>query len=326
MDLYYAAACQTDFAAPTSRDEIATRTERMAELVKHTITGYEPFFDVRLLAFPEFAHAAPIYQTVDELREKLAVEVPNEHTEIYTRLAKEYGCWIQTGSFIEHDPNYPEHLFNTTALVGPNGVISKYRKVNPWIPWEVHSSPHDIPGYNEEPFPVAQTEIGNIGVAICYDWLFPETIRQIAFNGAEVIIRVSAYMDPWGTAQPMDWWTSVNRTRALENSTYVVAANQGASLSHYPPFSWPGGSMVVDFDGRILAQADPGPGEKVVVAPINIDTLRFERTRRKGHDMHAHLRSDIHSYLSRNYLDAGNQDLSIDSNNQRIADAKERLR
>jgi hypothetical protein len=84
--------------------------------------------------------------------------------------------------------------------------------------------------------------------------------------------------------------------------------------------------MVVDFDGRILAQADPGPGEKVVVAPINIDTLRFERTRRKGHDMRAHLRSGIHSYLSHNYLDAGNRDLSIDSNNQRIADAKERLR
>ena len=163
-------------------------------------------------------------------------------------------------------------------------------------------------------------------MAICYNWLFPETIRQIAFNGAEIIVRVSAYMDPWGTAQPMDWWTSVNRTRALENSTYVVAANQGASLSHYPPFSWPGGSMVVDFDGRILAQADPGPGEKVVVAPINIDTLRAERQRRQGHDMRAHLRSDIHSYLARKYLEAGNRDLSIDANNRRIASAKERLR
>ncbi len=84
--------------------------------------------------------------------------------------------------------------------------------------------------------------------------------------------------------------------------------------------------MVVDFDGRILAQADPGPGEKVVVAPINVDTLRAERMRRRGHDMRAHLRSDIHSYLSRNYLDAGIQDLSIESNNQRIANAKERLR
>ena len=80
-----------------------------------------------------------------------------------------------------------------------------------------------------------------------------------------MLIRVSAYMDPWGATPPMDWWTVVNRCRALENLAYVVAANQGASLAHYPPFSWPGGSMVVDYDGRILAQADPGPGEKIVV-------------------------------------------------------------
>ena len=68
----------------------------------------------------------------------------------------------------------------------------------------------------------------------------------------------------------------LNRARAAENTAYVVAANQGASLEHYPPFSWPGGSMVVDYDGRILAQADPGPGEKIVVAPIDIDALRRE--------------------------------------------------
>ena len=78
-------------------------------------------------------------------------------------------------------------------------------------------------------------------------------------------MRVSAYMDPWGATAPMDWWTLVNRCRALENMAYVVAANQGASCAHYPPFSWPGGSMVVDFDGRILAQARPGPGERIVV-------------------------------------------------------------
>ena len=52
--------------------------------------------------------------------------------------------------------------------------------------------------------------------------------------------------------------------------------------------------MVVDFDGRVLAQADPGPGEKVVVAPIDIDALRAERARRRGHDMVAHLRREIH--------------------------------
>jgi formamidase len=326
MDTYYAAACQTDFPAPADRSEIHIRTKRMCEMVEQTVLGYEPFFDVRLLAFPEFAHTVPIYQTVSELRNRLAVEVPNEHTDAYERLARKYGCWIQTGSFIETDPDYPEYLFNTTALIGPDGLLTKYRKVNPWIPWEVHASPHDVPDYDAEPFPVADTEIGRIGVAICYDWLFPETIRQIAFNGAEIIVRVSAYMDPWGTAQPMDWWTLINRTRAIENTAYVVASNQAASMVNYPPFGWPGGSMVVDYDGRILAQADPGPGEKVVVAPINVTALREERERRAGHDMRGHLRSKIHPYMNQDYLASAGPDISIETINARIKSAKRELK
>jgi len=299
----------------------------MCEMIEQTITGYEPFFDVRLLAFPEFAHAAPAYPTVGELKRRLALPVPNEHTDAYQRLAKKYGCHIQTGTFLEIDPAYPEHVFNTTVLIGPGGILGKYRKVNPWIPWEVHASPHDVAGYDAEPFPVFDTELGKLGVAICYDWLFPETIRQIAFNGAELIVRVSAYMDPWGATEPMDWWTLINRTRALENSVYVVAANQGASLANYPPFSWPGGSMVVDFDGRILAQADPGPGEKIVVAPIDIARLRGERERRLGHDMRAHLRSEIHPYLATPRLApaSAGETLSIEGHEERIRDAKKRL-
>src|SRR5260370_651325 len=126
------------------------------------------------------------------------------------------------------------------------------------------------------PVAVADTEIGKIGAAPCYDWLFPEAIRQLALGGAEVLVRVSAYMDPWGATPPMDWWTLINRCRALENLAYVLAANQGARAEHYPPFTWPRGSMVVDYDGRILCQADPGPGEKIVFAPIDVLALRAE--------------------------------------------------
>jgi hypothetical protein len=100
----------------------------------------------------------------------------------------------------------------------------------------------------------------------------------------------------------MDWWTLFNRARAVENTAYVVAANQGATFRQYPPFSWPGGSMVVDYDGRILAQADAGEGEKIVVAPIDIAALRAERQCRVGHDMMAHLRSEVHPYLSKTHL------------------------
>ena len=152
-------------------------------------------------------------------------------------------------------------------------MLKDHRRMEVVVRGAQLASPHDLEGYDEPLFPVADTEIGRIGCAICYDWLFPEAMRQLAANGAEVLIRVSAYMHPWGATPPMDWWTVVNRCRAIENTAYVVAANQGASLKHYPPYSWPGGSMVVDYDGRILAQASAGPGERIVVAPVDVSAL-----------------------------------------------------
>lgn len=295
----------------------------MLSMIDFAVQGYAPFHDVRLVVFPEFAHAAPIYYTAQELADRLAVEIPNEHTDRYVRKAKELNIYIQTGSFLEIDSRWPGHVFNTTCLIGPNGILSKYRKVHPWIPWEVHTSPHDLPGYTDELFPVVETEIGKLGAAICYDWLFPEAIRQLAFNGAEVLIRVSAYMDPWGTAQPMDWWTLINRSRAVENLAFVVACNQGSNLSNYAPFSWPGGSMIVDFDGRILSQANPGPGEQITVGPVDIAALRAERERRSGHHMLSHLRMQAYRhYQSTAFPAGGPEPPSIESNEQRIRNSK----
>jgi len=324
---YWAAACQTDLPNPPTRAGIARNVSHMLAMVDRAVQGYAPFGTVRLVAFPEFANAAPIYATVDELHDRLAVPIPNEHTERYHEKAREHGVYIQTGSFLETDNRYPGMVFNTTCLIGPDGILTRYRKVHPWIPWEVHASPHDIVGYAEDLFPVADTEIGRLGVATCYDWLFPEAIRQLALKGAEVLIRISAYMDPWGATPPMDWWTVVNRCRALENMAYVVAANQGASAAHYPPFSWPGGSMIVDYDGRILSQADPGPGEKIVVGPIDLVALRADRERRVGHHMLAHLRTEAYDYRRSIYPGslADGSKLTVPGNERAIAQAKKRL-
>jgi predicted amidohydrolase len=317
---FYAAACQIDMPNPTTRDEIAQKVDKMLEMTDYAVTGYDPFFDVRLVVFPEFAHAAPIYPTAEELHEKLAVKIPNEHTDRYATKAKELGVYIQTGTFLECDDQWPGHVFNTTCLIGPEGIVLKYRKVHTWIPWEVHTSPHDLKDYDLPLFPVAETEIGTIGTAICYDWLFPEAIRQLTLSGAEILIRVSAYMDPWGTAEPMDWWTSVNRVRALENTAYVVASNQAASLNNYAPFSWPGGSMIVDYDGRILTQAQPGTGDKIVVGPIDLEALRDERHRRRGHNMLAHLRMESYDYYDRSIYPVANSTtpLTVEDNDAAI--------
>ena len=71
--IYYAAACQTDFPCPVDRNEIADRTRRMCTMARNAVLGYEPFFDVRLITFPEFAHGVPIHQDPALLLKHLAV-------------------------------------------------------------------------------------------------------------------------------------------------------------------------------------------------------------------------------------------------------------
>jgi hypothetical protein len=53
-------------------------------------------------------------------------------------------------------------------------------------------------------------------------------------------------------------------------------------------------SQVVDFDGTLLAEASPGPGERIVTAPIDISALRHERSTHVGHHMLAHLRTEAY--------------------------------
>ena len=87
---YSVAACQTDLPNPVERREMRRNTERMLSMIDSAVAGAAPFLPVRLVVFPEFAHAAPVFATVGELLEKLAVEIPNEHTEALEMKAREH--------------------------------------------------------------------------------------------------------------------------------------------------------------------------------------------------------------------------------------------
>ena len=83
--------------------------------------------------------------------------------------------------------------------------------------------------------------------------------------------------------------------------------------------------MLVDWDGRVLVQANPGSGEQVVVGPIDVATLRAERERRRGHDMRSHLRTGVHTYLDEACLPpAGHTEpITTDSIHDRIDESKQ---
>jgi hypothetical protein len=85
--------------------------------------------------------------------------------------------------------------------------------------------------------------------------------------------------------------------------------------------------MVVDYEGRILAQADPGPGEKIVVATIDVGALRHERQVRRGHQNLAHLRTECYPmYRDSVYPPGRGQDkLGVEQIDDAVAEAKSKL-
>src|SRR3984893_4138411 len=87
---YSVAACQVDMPNPIERKQMRANTDRMLSMIDSAVGGAAPFLPVRLVVFPEFAHSAPVFETAAELIEKLAIEVPNDHTERLHQKAREH--------------------------------------------------------------------------------------------------------------------------------------------------------------------------------------------------------------------------------------------
>ena len=122
---FYAAACQMDMPNPVSRDEIELRVTKMLEMIDYAVIGYKPFHDVKLVVFPEFAHAAPIYDTAEKLIDRLAIPVPNEFTDRYHKKARDLGIYIQTGSFQPPAGNGRTHTAAPAVQVSIGIVLNK---------------------------------------------------------------------------------------------------------------------------------------------------------------------------------------------------------
>jgi predicted amidohydrolase len=153
-----------------------------------------------------------------------------------------------------------ELLANTSVHVDPNGEIKAvYRKV--------HMFDVEIDGrsYNEseveqagEEIVLSETNDGvELGLAVCYDLRFPELFRILAVRGARVIVLPSAFTLP----TTRDHWETLLKARAIENQTFVIAANQ---VGPHPGGQRSGGrSMIVDPWGVVLAQAPDREGYAV---------------------------------------------------------------
>jgi nitrilase len=116
---------------------------------------------------------------------------------------------------------------------------------------------------------VADTPLGRLGLAVCYDLRFPEQFRAMVDRGMEILALPAAFTAATGKAH----WETLLRARAIENQCYVVASAQGGQ--HANGRETHGDSSIIDPWGEILGRLPQGPG--VVLAEF--DPERLERIR-----------------------------------------------
>ena len=223
------------------------------------------------------------------------VPIPNEHTDRLARKAREHGIYIQSGSMIEVDPRWPDVVFNTTCLIGPEGLLYRYRKVNPWIPYEVHASPHDIEGYRRSAVsgrryadrPDRLRHLLRLAVSRSDA---PAGRQRRRSAGARLRLHGSLGRDR--ADELVDDRQSLPRAREhRRSSSRRIRAPACGTIRRTPGRAAARSSTST---AGMLADASPGPGERIVVAPIDITALRHERATRRGHHMLAHLRTEAY--------------------------------
>ena len=148
----------------------------------------------------------------DELWD-LVSEIPGPMTEPIQDVARRLGVHVVLGTY-ERGPARGV-VYNTAALVTPDGeVAGAYRKTHPFCTELASRGGWVTPG---DEAVVVDTELGRIGLIICFDGDFPELVRIEAVLGAEIICRPSALL------RSADIWELTNRARAYDNHVYVSA-------------------------------------------------------------------------------------------------------
>jgi predicted amidohydrolase len=179
-------------------------------------------------------------------------------------LARTLDCHLHGGSFVEQRG---EAYYNTSVLFDRVGdQIADYSKIH--LFGYGSREPEVLePGVNPT---VVETEIGQLGMVVCYDLRFPELFRTMTDMGAEMVLVASAWPFPRVGA-----WSTLLRARALENQVFVVAANGVGPTVSGPPLC--GNSGVVDPWGTAIASVGDEPG--AAEATIDLDSVAETRHR-----------------------------------------------
>ncbi|MBI4284362.1 MAG: carbon-nitrogen hydrolase family protein [Chloroflexi bacterium] len=200
------------------------------------------------------------------MHHETAEPVPGPATDAIAGLARQHGVYIVFG-MAERDKANPDVHYISAPVVGPEGLIGVYRKLNLGTP-PLNTESICFQRGNE--LPVFETEYGPIGVQVCYDfWRMPEQSRLLALEGARLIINPTASTAGDGK---IEFMTLLTKSRATENHIYCASANL---VGKERTFSYYGYSTIAGpvFPRTMPVFAQAAETEGIVTAALNFESL-----------------------------------------------------
>ncbi|HJQ00545.1 MAG TPA: carbon-nitrogen hydrolase family protein [Jatrophihabitans sp.] len=240
MREFVAAAAQlAPSSAPLTADTIAENSRRAADLVRQCVAATA----AQLVVLPESVTTGFTPGVDAEQLWDLVSELPGPISRPFAELAAELGVHLVLGSY-ERGPRRGV-VYNAAVVLGRSGEqLGVYRKTHPFGSERADRGGWVTPG---EDVLVVDTELGRIGVIICFDGDYPELSRITALAGAELICRPSALL------RSADLWELTNRARAYDNHVYLVGCNAtGVDPAGVIYF---GNSMIVSPIAEVIARA-----------------------------------------------------------------------
>ncbi|MCS7263537.1 MAG: carbon-nitrogen hydrolase family protein [Armatimonadetes bacterium] len=212
----------------------------------------------QLIVFPECALTGYCFES---RQEAMVVAEPFDGLSV-TKLV--HWCykrnrWLVIGTLERNG----DRLFNAALLLSPKGVAGIYRKVH--LPCLGVDRFVDL---GDQPFKVYETEVGRLGIHICYDAVFPESARVMTLGNAEILCLPTNWPEGARTVAEL-----VPRVRALENRVYFIASNR---VGEEGGFKFIGMSQIADPSGSWLAVANE-PKENLLIAEIDLAEARRKR-------------------------------------------------
>lgn len=211
--------------------------------------------EAELFVLPELVLSGYVFESMDEAT-SMAQEPGSPVFGPLSELAVDRGASIVLG-FAELSD---DGLYNSSMLLTPDGKRSVYRKIQLFCDEKKIFKPGDRPPH------VTEVRGVNLGMMVCFDWIFPEVARTLALSGADILCHSTNLVLPYCQDAMV--------TRCLENRVFAVTANRvGTESRAGRSFTFTGRSQVVAPNGEILARAAV-EGEEVLVVDIDPEVAR----------------------------------------------------